>query len=317
MIRTHQTTVETSQSVPEEIEAGGRLAVTVSVSCPFGCDLRGRSVQVMAPDGVVATTDLTEWNRTSNETEECAFIVPSRVGAHIWRIRFPPYETDTIVHREGSLPIVFRTTPHSTNVTVWDVPSPVTRHSPFTIKAGMQCSCMCQLTGKKIEVHDETGSRIGEGRLGEALWTGTNALYWTDVDLVAPAVEGVSSWSATFTGGALDLHEAAAARFSFRSDKPPEHRVTVKVIEKETKVPVEEVEIRLGFYVATTNQRGIASVDLPKGTYELSIRKDGYQADPMKLDVRDDCVVDVDAVTAPTRVEIESKMMTFADYPWG
>ena len=42
----HQTTVELSEAIPLEVEAGTDIALNVRVSCQAGCDLRGGLVQV-------------------------------------------------------------------------------------------------------------------------------------------------------------------------------------------------------------------------------------------------------------------------------
>jgi hypothetical protein len=58
LVQTHQTSVGTGKSIPPEVEAGTDITLTVNVSCPSGCDLRGRVVKVVAPDGVLMTKEL-------------------------------------------------------------------------------------------------------------------------------------------------------------------------------------------------------------------------------------------------------------------
>ena len=98
----------------------------------------------------------------------------------------------------------------------------------------------------------------------------------------------------------------AAAAFGFRADRTPEHRVTVTVTQQDTGTPVASVEVRIGIYVRTTDEHGVASAELPAGTYELTIRKDGLAAEPVTLGVVDDLAVDVMASTVPTRAEQEA-----------
>lgn len=318
MIHTHPTKVEISQPIPLEVEAGTDITLKVRVSCPFGCDLRGRPVTLMAPDGVVMTSELARYDDKISETEDSTLTVPGQAGEYAWSILFPRHESESVVHEESSLPISFRTIPHKTGMAVWDVPSPVARNSSFRVKVGMQCSATCRLTGQLIEVRDEAGAKIGEAKLGETPWTGTSALYWAEVELAAPATEGISFASVTFTTAELELpHEGGSATFSFRTDKPAEHRVTVKVIEEKTGAPVEDVEVRLGLYVASTDERGVVTLELPKGTYELGIRKDGYKAQPISVEVSENLTVQVEASAAPTRVEMEETLMKFEDFPWG
>jgi hypothetical protein len=305
-------------SIPPDVEAGTDIALTVKVSCPSGCDLRGRPVNVVAPDGVVMARELTTYEDKINETEDFALKAPTEVGEHAWSIVFPRHETESTVHEEGCLPISFRTKPHTTSMAVWDVPSPVVMNSSFIVKVGVKCSAMCQLTGHLIEARDEAGMKIGDGTLGETPWPGTSSLYWAAVQLAAPATEGVPSWIVRFAPAALVLpHEETAATFSFQTAKPPENRVTIKIIAKETGVPVEDVAVRLGVYEVVTDECGVATVDVPKGTYGLTIRKDGCKAHPVTVEVSEDVTVQIEALTAPTKAEIEEKMMRFEDYPWG
>ena len=318
MIPTHLTNVEINRSIPPEVEVGTEITLKVKVTCPSGCDLRGRAVHVMAADGVVMTSELAKSDEQMNETEGTALKVPNQIGDYTWSILCPRDETESVVHEKGSLPISFRTIPHKTSVAVWDVPSPVAKNSSFTVKVGIECSAMCQLTGQLIEVRDEAGTRIGEGTLGETPWTGTGALYWAEVELTAPATEGVCCRFVSFAVADLELpHEEATATFSFRTDKPPDHTVTVKVVKKKAEAPVENVEVRLGLYMASTDECGVVQVELPKGIYELSIRKDGYKAPLMSVEVSDDLMVQVEAWTVPTNAETEERMMKFEDHPWG
>jgi hypothetical protein len=191
-------------------------------------------------------------------------------------------------------------------------------NSSFKVKVGIKCSALCHLGGHLVEVRNEAGTNIGEGRLGDTPWPGTGSLYWTEVVLAAPPAEEVPSWTVTFTPAELALaHEATSVTFTFRTAKPPENRVTIKIVAKETGVPLEDVEVRLGAYEVFTDQGGLTTVEVPKGTYGLTIRKDGYEAQPVAVSVSENVTVQVEALTAPTKAEIEERMMRFEDYPWG
>jgi hypothetical protein len=318
MLHTHRTNIQTRPFIPLEVDAGTDVTLTVAVSCGSGCDLRGTPVDVMGPAGVVLTGELTTWDGTANETSDLKIAVPPQIGEYAWSIVFPKHELESVIHEESSLPMSFRTIPHETSMAVWDVPSPVGINSSFSVKAGMQCSAGCRLGGRSIQVCDETGAKLGEGTLGDTAWLGTKALYWAEVELTAPPSVGVSSRSVTFVAtDGESSHEKAVAAFSFRTDRPPEHRVTVTVIEKTTNAPIENVEVRLGFYVASTGERGVLTLDVPKGTYELSIRREGIQAPPMPVHVIEDLTITVEASPAPTRAQVEEQIMKFEDYPWG
>ena len=287
-------------------------------------------------DEVLITTALATYDEKVNETADLALKAPGQVGEHTWTILFPRHEgvVHGVVHEESCLVVSFTTRPHTTSMAVWDVPSPVVINRSFTVKVGVKCAATCQLAGRLIEVCDEAGARIGESRLGETPWPGTAVLYVAEVELAAPATEGMASWSARFAGNtnaALSSkapqtspstkeceaagrgggaprpseedpglpHAAASATFSFRTARPPEHRVTVKVTEKDTETPLENVGVRLGMYQALTDAQGLASLQVPGGVYNLDAWKAGYETLPRTVEVGKDLMVQVEALCVP------------------
>lgn len=319
MIRTHQTHVEMSQPVPLEVEVGADIALKVKVTCSSGCDLRGEPVKVMTPDGVVMTREqLASDAARNNETEEFALHAPEQGGEYTWSLVFPRHETENVIHEESSLAISFRAIPHKTSLAIWDVPSPVTMNNGFSAKIGIKCSARCQLAGQLVEVRDETGTKMGEGKLGETPWEGTDALYWGAAEITAPATEGVCFWTVKFTGAELELaHEEASVNFSFRADKPPEHRVTIKVIGEDTRAPIRHAQVRLGFYITESDEGGLAKFELPEGTHHLKIWKDGYEGPPMSVEVTEDVTIQVEALKTLTEAEIDEKVRQFEASSWG
>jgi hypothetical protein len=336
VMTTHQTNVEMSRSVPQELEAGADIILKVKVSCPEGCDLRGIPVRVMEADEIIVTRELATHDETVNETDDFAGKAPAQVGQHAWTILFPRHEVDDAVHEESSLVVSFTTRPHTTSMAVWDVPSPVATNRLFKVKVGVKCSAMCQLAGQLIEVCDEAGIQIADGRLGETPWPGTSALYVGEVELTAPATEGISAWSARFPpqrgcrdgvpnasrrdGGFQGLrptrwgprvggpgaaaepglpHEKASATFSFRTARPPEYQVSVRVIDKETGTPLENVDVRLGVYRASTAAQGLASLEVPGGVYNLEAWKVGYETPSTTVEVGKDLMIQIAAVFSP------------------
>ena len=278
--RTHPTSVALSRPPAAEVDAGTDIVLKVKVSCPHGCDLRERVINVMAPDGaVVGEQSACRICRHVNETTEFAFTAPDEVGEYSWTVVFPKQEAEGLVHEEGSLPITVRTLAHDTSLAVWGVPSPIVMDHPFRIQVGATCSAGCDLKGKEIEICDETGASIARGTLGETPLDGTRALYWTEVDLVAPAREGATSRSITFAPTELRLpHGGASARFGFETVKPPQYSVAVKVVQKDAGTPVEDAQVRLGVYFAYSDPNGLARVAMPQGTYSLDVLKTGYEA---------------------------------------
>ena len=273
---------------------------------------------VMAADAVVMQSELVAYDAKTNETANVTLRAPVEIGEHVWSILLPRHETESGVHEEGRLGMVFKTKPHTTSMAVWGAPAPLVANRAFKVKVGVTCSAMCRLTGHVVEIHDEAGTRVGEGALGKAPWPDTGALYWTEVALTAPAAEEVPSWTVRFGAAGLALpHDAASTTVAFRTAKPPENTVTIKLVAQATGVPVEGVEVRVGVYEASTDERGLATVAVPKDTYHITVRKDGYRAEPMTVEVTRDVTVQVEAVAVPTGAEMEERAMRFQDHSWG
>jgi len=299
-VHIHETNLELSQAVPTEVAVGTEIAVKVKVWCPSGCDLRGGSVTVKAAEETVATAELTESNDGRSETSGLTIKVPGQLGEYAWNIIVPRRKVRGVVHKRSALPISFRTRPHATSLAVWENPSPVVMGNPFKIKVGAKSSGACELQGAQIEIHDEAGARIGVGTLGDTPWVETGGLYWTEVDLAAPMVEGVVSWSARFAPAALKIpHDGSSAEFSFATVRPPEHSVTVRVIEKDNGIPIANAQVRLGAYMAATDESGLAKLKTSSGTYDVIAWKGGYQSPSMAVAVTEDMGVQIEAVVIP------------------
>jgi hypothetical protein len=299
-LETHATVMELSEPAPAEIAVGADLVLKVKVTCSAECDMRGMPVKIATPDGVVATGALATHEAGVNVTGEIAVKAPQQVGEQPWTITFEQHETATIRHASSSLPLILKTIPQGTSLAVWDIPSPVVMGERFSVKVGAKSAAGCELKDNDVEVCDQAGTIVARGRLQETPWPGTSALYWTAVELVAPEKEGLQAWSVKFSAAELALpHDGAVASFSAAIVKRPEHRLTVKVIEKEGRTPIEDAQIRLGAFRAATGPSGIAEVMMPKGTYELYIWKTGFEAPTQAVDIKDDVSVEVEAIIIP------------------
>ena len=298
---THRSVVDTSQSVPAEIEAGTDIRLNVTVTCVAGCDMRGAPIAVVAGEETIAGAALSSYNGTENETENLCLKAPAAVGEHVWTIVFSRHEGESVAHEESSLPVVFKTVPHETTMAIWDVPSsPVLVDHPFVVKVGVKCAATCALGGQTVVVVDESGRRMGRGTLNDTPWPDTVALYVAEVALVAPANDGMASWSARFAETDLALpHAEASAAFTFLAALAPDLELTISVADKHTHAPIEQVEIRCGCYRASTNGQGLAALQLPAGTYEVSAWKLGYDdAEPTTIEVNTDLRIQLE--TSPT-----------------
>ncbi len=183
---------------------------------------------------------------------------------------------------------------------MWSIPSPVVTGERFAIEVGAKSSAGIALTAERVEVRDDAGVVVAQGHLGETPYPRTAALYWTRLELTAPARDGLHIWSVEFEPRKADLpHERASTTFSVSVVRPPAHRLTIRVVEKTTLAPVADVVVRLGAYRVVTDPSGLAEVDMPGGVYELDIWKVGYEAPTKRVSLDKNMLVEVEVVSVP------------------
>jgi hypothetical protein len=297
--QTHAILIEAG--APAEVAVGAEFALKVTLTCAAGCDLSQLPLTITAPAGaLVAAEPGVGENNAGEGARIVTLTAPLQVGEHVWRVSCAPHEASGVRHEACSSPVVVRTRPHQTSLAAWAIPSPVVTGQHFAIKAGAKSAMACDLNGRIIEVRDETGATIGRGTLGAAPWPGTAALYWAELELQAPPKAGMFSWSVRFDAAELEIpHEDAAASFSIAIVSPPEHRLTVKVFERETAAPIADAQVRLGAYRAATGPSGLAEIMMPKGTYDLNVWKVGYEAPASSVTIDADAAVEVAVAALP------------------
>jgi hypothetical protein len=298
-LHTHATTVEVIEPAPPEVAAGAHVVLKVKLSCAAGCDLGGMPIKVAAAEGAIVESNIGAV-AASGEATDIVLKAPSRVGEHVWSVVFGPHEVAGVRHDEATLPVRISTIPNATSLAVWAIPSPVVMGERFAIKVGAKSSAGVALTGGTVGVCDEFGAAVARGCLGATPLPGTSALYWTDIELLAPVTEGLRAWSVKFEPQELELpHESASTTFSVSIVRPPEHRLTIKVIEKDTAAPIANAQVRLGVFRGATDQSGLAQVDMPRGTYDLNVWKVGYEAPTKTVELNENISVEVEVLSVP------------------
>ena len=289
-----------SEPLPLEVPAGDALAITARASCPDGRDRTGKAIAVTAPDGRTELHAFALHADGVSETATITLVAPPHLGVHVFRFTLSPHEIAGTHYAQAVLDVPVRVTPQATSLAVWDVPSPVVADTGFVIKAGAKSTASVALAGRAIEVCAETGDIAGRGVLSDAPLLDTGALYWTDIQLKAPRTEGMVTWSARFEASELNLpHDGATTSFSVAVVRPPEHVLSVRVIEQATARPIPDVELRLGAYRGTTGASGLAEIALPKGRYELRLWKVGFEAPPRPVEIGADAFVEIEALVVP------------------
>jgi hypothetical protein len=211
-----------------------------------------------------------------------------------------PGELRLIDHDEEMTPAVSDARPHKTSLAVWDIPAPVTLGGSAKLKVGVRCVDGCQLTDQEIEIQDSAQNRIAATRLGAEPWPGTAGLYWAEADVSAPLSQGTHVWTARFSSSDLErAHSASSLAFSLITVKPPEHRVTIEVVQEKTNTVIDGTEVRLGVFRTLTSANGFAFLEVPHGTYELNVWKLGYELVTRNLEITGDLSVRLELVVEP------------------
>lgn len=276
-VKAHETSTSMIGASSARFDAGADMALKVRVLCPSACDLRGNTVTIMAQDAAVKQIELGFFDGTANQTDVVVVKAPTMPGEYTWTAVFPAQEKEGVLHEESSAPFSFTVKPHATSMAIWDVPSPVAIGARFRIKVGVKCSAECSLEAKKIEVYNAEGKKVATGTLSSVPWSGTNALYWAEVELEAPSTEGRYTWTVRFPKPDLGLpHEECAGTFAFATAKPPEHVVTVEVIDKDKRTPIKGAQVVLHPYRGCTDDAGVTRLRVPKGEYTVRVFTDNY-----------------------------------------
>jgi hypothetical protein len=309
---------------PAEVSVGDDFMLTVRVSCPAGCDLSGIPIEVTTPDGARTRVEVPPPRPPPHAGEgfdllppphagegregvtdvavarRIALKAPLQAGEQVWRLSCATHEVGGCHHDASLSRVPVRIKPHETSLAVWAIPSPVVTGQPFAIKVGAKSAAASDLTGMPISVRDEAGAVLASDFLGEKPWPGTTALYWSELVLTAPAEAGMFSWSVEFAAAGLALpHHGASSRFCIAIVHPPEHKLTVKVIERENATPIENAQVRLGAYRAATATSGIAELILPKGSYDVNVWKPGYEAPNTTIAIDGDVAVEILLAAVP------------------
>lgn len=181
--------------------------------------------------------------------------------------------------------------PHATRIVVWDVPTAVECGAAFKLKVGVKCAAECGGAPRRVEICDESGGLLASGIVGDVPLAGTSALHYAELELAAPAVEGLHALNAR-TAELVDTatdevtHAAARADFLVRCAQRPECLLTVLAVDARSLEPVPGAKVVVHPFHARTNLHGIAELRLPRGAYRLFVT--GRDRFPFRADGRID-----------------------------
>ncbi|MGH9253285.1 MAG: hypothetical protein ACRD3C_01810 [Vicinamibacterales bacterium] len=263
---------------PDVVDAGAELTLRGKVSCSPACDLRGHTLLIKEQGGAAAASiELTTFDGKTSDTSELVVKAPVQAGGYTWAVICPAVVKDGVAYAEASTPISFTVKPHATSVVAWDIPSTVVVGERFRMKVGIKCSSECQLTSRDFGIYDHEGVQIAAGALGGDRWPGTTGLYVAEVELKAPAGEGLYTWSVRVPRSDAGIpHAEGSISLGVRVVGHPEYVVRVETVDKVSQTPLEGARVLMHPYRAVTDERGIAEVRVAKGTYTLFVSQTSY-----------------------------------------
>jgi hypothetical protein len=286
---------------PSEVDAGAEVTVTVRVSCPHGCELRGQCVSIRNQnDTELATAELTEFDGEAYVTIASVLRAPLEVGEHIYRAVLAAQEKDEVLHDETSTEFSFAAKAHAASVNVWSLPSAIAAGECFRFKVGIKCSAECKLTGRLLSIFDHEGAQVGAGSLLDDVWPGTSALYFAEVEAQAPLTAGDYEWQVKTPGSDSGVpHAAGSFTFAVKVASPPDHEVTVEAFDGEKQIPIKGAHVLLHPYRALTDERGVAKVKVAKGRYKVFVSGFQYIAYQNIIDVAGDVTTRAELTLEP------------------
>ena len=296
--RGHMTcTVDVSPGV---VDAGAEMTLRGRVSCSPPCDLRGHTLFIKDEAGADAGgAELTEFDGETNTTNEFVVRVPATSGAYTWSAVCPEVVRGGTSFAEASAPVSFTVTAHTPYVMAWDMPSGVVSRERFRVKVGIKCSNGCDLAGSGFEVRDHEGTQVAVGTLRDELWPGTASLYGAEVELEAPASEGLYTWTVKRRQSDLELpHAEGSFDFRVRVVGHPECLVTIEAVDKVSRTPLSGARVVMHPYRVVADAQGLARVRVARGAYKLFVSQTNYLTLGLPIEVTTD-------ITARAELDLE------------
>ncbi|MBX9828651.1 MAG: hypothetical protein K2Y27_27130 [Xanthobacteraceae bacterium] len=182
------------------------------------------------------------------------------------------------------------------SLAVWDVPMPVVAGEKFVITVGAKSLSGRALAGELVEVSDAKGAAVASATLGDTPLPGTEALYWTVLEVPAPRDRETADYTARLEPASLD---AVPTRFSVAVAARPAYTLTVTVTERDTKAALDGVEIRVGPFHARTDKAGRAELRVSRGDFLLQLWRTAHIAEPQPIRVGRDDSLELTMVHVP------------------
>jgi hypothetical protein len=286
---------------PTEVDAGAEITLQARVSSTPPRDLRGRELLIKdGEDALLAAVPFTEFNGETSETSAFRLVAPRTPGEFRWAaVLRSPADGDE-AHGELSTAFSFVVRAHKVTLLVWDVPPAIQGGTEFRIKVGVKCSSECSLAGTNFLICDEQGVQQALGNVSEAIWPGSGALRFAEVTLRAPEATGLFKWRVAVQRSDEGLpHMEATAAFGVRFVPPPECLVKVEAFDAQAHTPVKGATVVMHPYRSATDERGVAELRLPRGSYNILVSAPRHAALTRAIEVTQDLTTRFELTSVP------------------
>ena len=287
---------------PAEIDAGADMSLKAKAASSPAFDLRGQALEIRDQDNNLAgTAELAEFDGETNETADFSLKAPAKAGTYTWLAVLPARAQHGSSHVGSQAQFSFTVKPHAMSLVVWDVPATVVVGERFTVKVGIKCSTDCVLENTEFTIVDQEGATVATGTLGPP-WPGTSALYSTEIELRAPATEGLFKWEVRIPGSDVGMpHGEGAAAFSVRFVPAPDFNLTIEVFDIQKQTPINNAGVVMHPYRARTNAEGIARLSVQGGKYTIFVSGPKYIPMRTDVDVTEDMTSRVELMLEPPK----------------
>lgn len=280
--------------VPTVLDAGAETTIRVILTGAQAQGLAGRTLDIVDGAGVVSDRLLLRSDPAGGAVGTCRLRAPDEPGRTVWTAHLPQDGSDA----SAAFQLAFEVRAHDLTLTVWDVPLAVERGARFRVQAGLRCSAGCDLSAQAITIGREGGADAVTTRTGHTPKAGTDAVYWTEIELDAPPDDGKAVWECAATAiGLAHPHAEAVAQIAVNVVPPAKHRIRVSVVDAETSAPIARAKVVAHPFRTFTDAEGRAELRLPPGRRRLFVSG----PDHIPYQVEGDVTEDIEIIAALDR----------------
>ncbi len=220
---------------PEEAYAGAALTLKAVAECPEEYDLSGDQISFHDAAGREIGSAPLAALEGNDFGAEISVTAPTELGEYGYSTVLAPAEGDGVAHAGARAEARCIVKAHDVYLNAWDIPSAVMAGDAFSFHVGLTCSCGCNLANRGFVVRDQAGTVVASGRLGDAIWPGTSALYFAEVRAVAPADISLHPWMVESAGSNNGIaHSPGSLAMRVRTVAAPDHEITIEAVDRES-----------------------------------------------------------------------------------